>query len=182
MDNEKTTTSPSAISGLSIKIIVHDIGAISDPSGHASKLKKGLLFVSIPINFATTVDKRYLRVDLGIEAIVNTLPRPDGRHFVFDSPALDKKGENFCIEDVLGLKSCLVVLRSDAFIKNAMNEMPSRSRWKFERDAAATKNRKDSALLEISRDLLWKRSNVDDNSLILILSGLITGRLFNEGL
>ncbi|KAG9691701.1 amine oxidase, partial [Aureobasidium melanogenum] len=177
---EKTTTSSTAISGLSSKIIFHDIGAISDPSGQASRLKKGLLFVSTPIEFATTIDKRYLRVDLGMKTIVNTLARPDGRRFVFDGPALDKKSENFCIEDVLGLKSCLVVLRSDAFGKKAMNEMSSHSRWKFERDAAATKNRKDPELLEISRDLLWKRSNVDDNSLILFLSGPIIGRLFNE--
>ncbi|KAH0341798.1 hypothetical protein KCU81_g6077, partial [Aureobasidium melanogenum] len=61
-----------------------------------------------------------------------------------------------------------------------MNEMPSKSRWKFERDAAVTKDRKDPALLEISRNLVWKRSNLDDNSLILILSGPIIGRLFNE--
>lgn len=51
---------------------------------------------------------------------------------------------------------------------------------KFERDAAATKNRNDPALLEIGRDLLWKRSNIDDSSLILILSGPIIGKLFNE--
>lgn len=128
MDNEKTTANQSVISGLSPKIIVHDVGAISDSSGQASQLKKGLLFVSTPFDFASAIDKRYLRVDLGMKTIVNTLPRPDGRRYVFDGPALDKKGENFCIEDVLGLKSCLVVLRSDAFIKNALNEMPSRSR------------------------------------------------------
>ncbi|KAH0370074.1 amine oxidase, partial [Aureobasidium melanogenum] len=173
-------TETAATSGLSPKIIVHDVGAIDDPSGHASQLKKGLLFVCTPIEFATATDKRYLRVDLGIKTLVNTLRGPDDRRFVFDGPALNKKFEDFCLEDVLGLKSCLVVLRSDAFIKNAMNEMPQKVRWKFERDAATTKNRKDPALLETSRDLVWKRSNLDDNSSILILSGSIIGRLFNE--
>ena len=51
---------------------------------------------------------------------------------------------------------------------------------KFKWDAAATDDRNDPALQEKSRDLVWKRSNVDDNTLVLILSAPIIGRLFNE--
>lgn len=128
MDMEKIATTPSAILGLSPKIVVRDIGAITDPSGHASRLKQGQLFVSTPIDFATAIDKRYLRADLGINTIVNTLPRSGGGRFVYDGPALEKKSEDFGIEDVLGLKSCVLILRSDAFIKNAMKEMHPRSK------------------------------------------------------
>ncbi|KAK6005905.1 hypothetical protein QM012_007547 [Aureobasidium pullulans] len=163
---------------LSSKIAFHDLARLI-PS-QSWTLRKGLLFMSTPLNLATQEDREYLRDELKIRTIISTL-HPKEPRYTGGTTADSYIIEQYAVEDFLGLKTFHIHLRlGDEFVRHTINELPLWSRLKFKYYAATASDLKDLDLLRKTHDLVWNHDSIDNSFAVLTTAAPLIGRLFND--
>lgn len=109
---------------LSNRISLHDVGESTTTEAHVPLLRTGMLFVSTPIDRATSADTTLLRETYRLKTSVTSDAWKYKRHIPDGKTTGVYVPELFAVENVLGLYSVRINLRGAAYIQNINRSLP----------------------------------------------------------